>query len=248
MIELSVVVPIYNEAEVIEASINSLLNWLAGIDVSWELILVDDGSTDDTKTIISRQQNVRLISHSPNQGRGYALRQGMLAAKGEIVITTEADGSWDNLTLHRLYRSLIANRADLAIASPYLPGGSLEDVPFSRRFLSRAANQLSTAVFGRKITMATGMTRAYRRTIIDKICSKRCGKEFHLDVISQAILNKIKVIEIPATIKWSRQARVNWLSSSRLVATIFPHLHVLFRHILLQTRNKISRLPAQTTR
>ena len=87
---LSVVIPCFNEARKIEADIRAALDYFASRPYSFELILVDDGSTDGTAAILERAQACRAICYRPNRGKGYAVRTGMLKATGRYRLFADA--------------------------------------------------------------------------------------------------------------------------------------------------------------
>ncbi len=104
---ISVVTPFYNEAQILEKSLMLLLGSLEKLDGDWEVIMVDDGSTDGSPEIARQfvkrhQDRVRLVSYPENQGRGYALWQGINASRGEIIVTEEIDCSWGPDIVSRL--------------------------------------------------------------------------------------------------------------------------------------------------
>lgn len=104
-IELSVIAPMYNEESGIRRNINSFLETLKKRVDTWELILVDDGSTDSSlrfaTEVADKEPGLIIVHYQPNRGRGYALRQGFRVARGKYIITTESDRSM--LELHTQY-------------------------------------------------------------------------------------------------------------------------------------------------
>lgn len=89
--QLSVVIPAYNEAVRLGRNIENVIDYLAKNFPSHELIVVDDGSTDNTAEIVKKYKNIRLISYTPNQGKGYAIRMGVSQTSGETVLFMDAD-------------------------------------------------------------------------------------------------------------------------------------------------------------
>ena len=93
--ELSVVVPAYQEEDRVGDSLTSLRSWLSEQVESWEIIVVDDGSNDRTSSVVGETVAVddrcRLISYRPNRGKGYAVRTGLAASRGKVVLYTDAD-------------------------------------------------------------------------------------------------------------------------------------------------------------
>lgn len=229
---LSVVCPFYNEAEIIESAIEQLLAQLSSLDVEWELIVVNDGSTDGSEKIAqrlaARDPRLRALGYCFNRGRGYALRAGIAAARGEIIVTTEIDLSWGERIVHDLLEAIQSRPdVDIVVASPHLEGGGYRNVPFKRVWLSRLGNRVIRACMFNGVTMNTGMTRAYRRRAIQSLPLFEDGKEFHLEVILKATAFGFRICEIPALLEWKehkhRGKRVKRQSSSRVNRLIVSH-------------------------
>jgi glycosyltransferase involved in cell wall biosynthesis len=231
---VSVVVPVYNEAAILTQSMAVLLQWLRELPWSWQLILVDDGSNDASPKLLrelaKNQQRVNVLGEGCHRGRGHALRTGVLAAQGSTILTTEADGSWDTRCLRSLVEAIEDQHADLAIASPFLPGGSHHSVPATRIMLSRVSNRVASMFLGHGLTMLTGMTRAYRREVISDILSDRDGKEFHLDTLCRALQRGLKILEVPARVTWrGRRSHHGYPGGVvGLASDVVRHLEILF--------------------
>lgn len=239
---VTVVCPFFREQDIVAASAERLVARLRAHlgDRSWEIILVDDGSTDASLTRLKAkldelgESRVKVLSYPVNQGRGYALKSGIDAAVGDIVVTTEMDLSWGDDIVERLVEALEGDpAADFVVASPHATGGRLDAVPASRRFLTIAGNRLIGLFFDSGITMHTGMTRAYRRKVIQPLQIRERGKEFHLEVLLKLLTMGFVVREIPATISWRMRAklanrpRASARSSTRILRTISTHVTFL---------------------
>src|SRR3989344_2451503 len=96
--KVSIIVPMFNEEKLIASTIETLTLAFASSQFQWELLLVNDGSDDNTLDICKKyslkNNNIRLISYSRNCGRGKALRVGLSSATGDLILTTEADLTW----------------------------------------------------------------------------------------------------------------------------------------------------------
>ena len=227
--EISVITPMYNESARIQGNIGRILAALDRLGLAWEYILVDDGSTDDSleraKAAIGTHPCCRIIRYPVNRGRGYALRQGFAAARGRYVITTESDLSWGEGIIRDLYGRLVCDGCDIVVASVYLPGGGFENVPFSRRLLSSFGNRIMRWCFGGKLTMLSGMTRGYRREAIKSLHLEADRKEIHLEIIAKAQALGLRIVEIPATIRWhSPGAGQKRSGVGGMLRFIVPHL------------------------
>lgn len=103
---ISVVIPAYNEELAIGDDLRIIQGALDGAGLDYEIIVVDDGSTDRTATIVREFPSVRLISHPYNRGEGAARTTGLRAASGDIFVTTDADGTYPNQDIPRLLAAL----------------------------------------------------------------------------------------------------------------------------------------------
>jgi len=208
-VEITVIAPMFNEAPDITRNVGRFLEALKKRDDQWEMILVNDGSTDETLELVNKlaenEPRLRVISYAGNRGRGYALRQGFRAARGEFVITTESDLNWGTEIIDALYKKLKNTDAEVVIASPYLKGGRLENIPFKRAFLSRFGNKLLTFSVPGNLTMLSGMTRGYRREVLDSLELEADGKEIHLEIVAKCLALGYRIVEIPAVLRWDRE-------------------------------------------
>lgn len=233
VVEVSVVCPFFNEAPILEDSVVTLLSRLHRLQVTWELIVVDDGSADAGREIIERlcegHPELRLVSYRVNRGRGYALRQGIAQANGEVIITTEIDLSWGADVVERLYEAMESQPdADIIVASPHLPGGGYRNVPWKRVFLSRLGNRIIRTCMSNAATMNTGMTRAYRRSVIRALPLDEDRKEFHLEVVLKAQALGYRLSEIPCTLEWKthkhKGREVERKSSTKVSRLVVSHM------------------------
>ncbi len=121
-LRLTVIMPVYNEAATVETAIQRV--WRVPLDV--ELVCVDDGSTDGTADVLRRLQADgvidRLIVHEHNRGKGAAVRSGIRAATGDIVVVQDADLEYDPLDLPGLIQPILDGRADAVFGSRFLGG------------------------------------------------------------------------------------------------------------------------------
>ena len=150
--KLSVIIPAYNEEKRLPATLEKVRAYLNQQKYTSEVVVVDDGSTDNTKEIISKLindwQNFRLISYQPNRGKGYAVKTGMLEGKGDWRLLMDADNSTDISEIEKL---LQFTSYEIIIGSRYLKADSIKiKQPLSRRMMSRAGNILVRIVLGIK--------------------------------------------------------------------------------------------------
>jgi dolichol-phosphate mannosyltransferase len=231
-VDVSVICPFYNEATILQDAIETLLARLQNLEVNWELLVVNDGSTDGSAEIaleVARANpRLRVLGYRYNRGRGRALRTGIEQARGRIIVTTEIDLSWGIDIVERLYEAMEQNPdVDIVVASPHLPEGGYKNVPFKRVVLSRFGNWVIRACVSNAVTMNTGMTRAYRREVIRALPLDEDRKEFHLEVVLKAQAFQHRFLEIPAVLEWKdykhKGQRVKRKSSSKVNRLVVTH-------------------------
>ncbi|HYN08795.1 MAG TPA: glycosyltransferase family 2 protein [Vicinamibacterales bacterium] len=231
-VDVSIVCPFFNEAGIIEHAIRQMLVQLETLPGRWELIVVNDGSTDESaelaEAVAHESPRLRVLGYPRNRGRGHALHTGIVAARGDVIVTTEIDLSWGETVVHDLVDAMTRwPDADIVVASPNLPGGGYRHVPAKRVWISRFGNRVIRLCMANAVTMNTGMTRAYRRDVIQSLPLTEAGKEFHLEVILKATSFGHKIREIPATLEWKQHKRqgqvVQRKSSSKVNRLIVSH-------------------------
>src|SRR6185369_9761135 len=125
-VDLSVVIPAYNEELRVLPTLERLHAHLSTQDMSYEIVVVDDGSRDKTCEVVEMAAasipNIILVRQRPNRGKGAAVRRGMLAARGRIRVMWDADCSMPPEELPRLLAPILDRRAEIAIGSRYAEG------------------------------------------------------------------------------------------------------------------------------
>ena len=229
-VELSIVAPMYNESENVAETVRRVREALGEFAGSWELIVVDDGSTDDSRAradaLAADDPRVRVAGYTPNAGRGRALRAGFGAARGEVVVTVDFDLSYEPSHILRLYGALTAEGPpDIVLVSAYMPGGTTQGVPRTRLLASKGGNWLLRLAWPQRIHTSTCIVRGYRRRALDALALTQDRKEIHLEILEQAFAKGLRVAEIPGHLR----ARARGKSKARLGRAVRSHLAFLAR-------------------
>jgi dolichol-phosphate mannosyltransferase len=223
--EVSVVVPMHNEIENLPATVDRIARALAETHSTFEIIAVDDGSTDATRkrleAMAAGDHWLRVVSYATNRGRGYALRQGFAAARGQIIVTIDADLSYDPSHIAGMLNLLAEHPdADFVVGSPYAKGGDTVHVPRGRLWISRWGNRVLGLAMPGGLTAVTGILRAYRREVLDLLDLESNDKEIHLEIVSKALAAGFVPIEMPAVLTGRKRGKSKFL----LRATVGSHL------------------------
>jgi glycosyltransferase involved in cell wall biosynthesis len=197
---------------------------------------VDDGSKDTTYRVLENLAGqipwLMVCRHTANFGRGRAIRTGFEATRGKFVITLDADLSYSPDHILRLLEPLEMGEADIVLASAYLEGGSVENVPLIRRLLSAWGNWLLSLSFYGRFSTVTCIVRGYTREVIKTLELVSDQKEIHLEILSKALLLGFRVKEIPAHLKWLNTRRSKAKSGSGFLSML-PSIssHVLYNYM-----------------
>jgi glycosyltransferase involved in cell wall biosynthesis len=207
---VSVVVPAYNEAALLTDSLTRLHAYLCTLDDSyrWELVIVDDGSDDDTGRLADEfaaaHARVVVIHHPENEGLGGAVRSGFRRCRSDYIVMMDSDLSYSPDHIHPLLDTIIATGASIVVASPYRPDARATGVPPSRLLTSRAANRVLALAAGGGLTTLTGMVRAYDGDFARSLDLYASGPTINCEILYRAREQGVQVVEIPAHLDWSR--------------------------------------------
>ncbi len=203
-LELSFVLPAYNEESLIEDTLGIIDSVIADRKIPYEIIVVDDGSKDKTlskaQNYAGRNQHVKVLSYSNNVGKGYAVKKGFLNTTGKVVVFTDSDMEIDLRTISKYLDAL--KYGDIIIASKKHPGSKVE-VPIFRRFSSECFNLLVRLFTGVPLKDTQSGLKAMRKDAFADIFPRLAVKRYAFDVELLAVANlyHLKVVEMPVNIK-----------------------------------------------
>ena len=215
--QYSIVIPAYNESERIGSALSSITACIRSRAWKAEVLVVDDGSADDTAAIVTawgrEHPEVRLIQNGRNRGKGYSVRNGMLQASGEIVMFTDADMSSPIEEAELLFAAIAAG-ADVAIGSRWLIGKRIvHKQPLYRRVFGRCFNALTRAVMRLPFADTQCGFKAFRHQAAHMVFGlqriERWG--FDPEILFIAIKRGLHVTEVPVTWGHDERSRISYL-------------------------------------
>jgi dolichyl-phosphate beta-glucosyltransferase len=215
-VDLSIIVPAYNEEARLPPTLERLHAFLSQQAMRYEILVVDDGSKDNTCAVVEahakRIPYLRLVRQVPNKGKGAAVRLGMLSARGQIRVMCDADCSMPPEQLPRLLAPIIACKAQIAIGSRYAEGAKTDiKQPFYRVLWSRLANKviqrslvpgIRDTQCGFKAFTAEVARDLFRRAKID-------GWAFDLEILALARRRGYDIAEIGVEWMDDNRSRIN---------------------------------------
>lgn len=212
LVELSVVIPAYNEEQRLARCIAEVGPYLDAFAGTVEVLVVENGSTDRTPRLAdelaAKDPRVRAM-HLPERGKGLASRQGVLASVGRIVVLCDVDFSMPVEQATRLIRS-IADGADIAIASREAPGSQRIGEPLHRHLIGRVFNWLVQRLALPGLNDSQCGFKAFRRPVARDLFEKQTvnGWAFDIEVLYIARRRGYTIREVPITWRYAASSRV----------------------------------------
>lgn len=206
-IKLSVVIPCYNEKRRFEQGFGEYYSFLKKLPYSWELILVNDGSQDNSLALMKKaarhKKQIKIASYTKNKGKGHAVVVGMKQAKGEYILFSDIDHSVPISTIEKFWEHF-EKGVDVVIGSRRVSGAKIKvhQRPL-RELLGRGFTLLVRFLIDPKIKDATCGFKAFRRDAAKKIASKITifGWAFDAEILFLCRKFKLQVSQAPVT--WS---------------------------------------------
>lgn len=217
---LSIIIPAYNEATRLETSLLYLHDFLQKQSYTWEVVLVDDGSSDRTAEaalkFFSTPAQLQIVCNSVNRGKGYSVREGVRVARGEVLLLSDADFSTPMTDFPKLY-SYLQNGCDIAIGSRSMPESNIvKHQAWYRESMGRLFNKIvQTVVIDGFIDTQCGF-KCFRKKAVAPIFAKMRINRFSFDVEFLFLAGKagLKIREVPVEWRNVLQSRVRIVRDS----------------------------------
>ena len=220
---VSIILPVYNESENLRVLLPALFQHFATLDCRYEVVVVDDGSTDETATVLRELSNptLRVVSLRRNAGQTAALMAGIRFARGEILVSMDGDCQNDPADIPELLAKL---NEGFDVVSGWRQ--DRQDAPLRRNFLSRMANKLISAVSGIYLHDYGCSLKAYRRSALEGV---QLYGEMHRFIPIYAYWNGARVAEVPVR-HHQRRHGVSHYGMKRIPKVVLDLMVVVFLH------------------
>src|SRR3989338_9011628 len=227
---ISFIFPAYNEAENLKRFPVEAVPVFERIGEPYEIIVVDDGSVDDTAAVArGLGERVRLVQHDRNRGLGVAIRTGIKEARGDLVVTMDTDLTFSPSLVPLLLERFHRGDVDIVSGSPKLAGYG-KDIPSYRVLVGKLSTLVYSVIFGRKITAVTPIFRLYRRADVVDLPLQSTGFDINAEILFYLVRRGKRVVEVPAMIT----QRVHGESKLDYQKEMKRHLRLVWRMVKMR--------------
>ena len=210
--KLSVIIPVYNEKDTVQ----NIIRQVQSVDIGMEkeIILVDDGSTDGTRDILQKleEENVKVILHDKNQGKGAALQTGFSRATGDFLIIQDADLEYDPREYPQLLEPLLDGRADAVYGSRFL-GGPHRVLFFWHYLGNKMLTTFSNMLSNLNLTDMETCYKVFKREVLNKITLKAKRFGIEPEITLKLARLKCRIYEVPISYSgrdYSEGKKIGW--------------------------------------
>lgn len=242
--KISVIMPAYNESGHIYKNIMETCGVFEKTKRYFEIIVVDDGSTDSTyieaKKAECTAENVKVVHYSKNNGKGNALKEGFKHATGDYVVFLDSDLDLHPSQLHRLFRVMRNNRADVVIGSKHHPKSQLH-YPMMRKVISRVYAAALKVLFNLPLRDTQTGLKVFNYEVLERVFPKVLCKRYAYDLELLVNANHLgyRVAEAPVVLNFKRPRKWGRIGVNDLYLTGADTLAIFYRLRILRYYDSI---------
>ncbi|MBN1583273.1 MAG: glycosyltransferase family 2 protein [Anaerolineae bacterium] len=225
--KLSIVIPCYNEIKTIETIIHDVLQ--VELPVERELVIVDDCSTDGTREILATYRDhdqVRLVYHDVNQGKGAALRTGFAQATGDVVLVQDADLEYDPTEYPKLLKPILDGKADVVYGSRFIGGETHRVLYFWHSLGNKFLTLLSNMFTNLNLTDMEVCYKVFKQGVLDQIQLTEDRFGFEPEVTAKVARLGCPIYEVGISYygrTYQEGKKINWKDGVRAIYVILKY-------------------------
>lgn len=234
MVTLSIIIPVYNEAR----TVANLIKTVKGVDlgsIKKELIVVDDGSTDGTREILKGIENIKLLCHNSNKGKGSAIRTGLQHVSGDVVIIQDADMEYDPLEYASLLKPILEDDAKVVFGSRFMRGHEVkENSDKLARYQGNKAYYLGNKflsflvglLYRKRVSDMETCYKVFRREVLDGIKLRAERFDFEPEITAKILKKGYEIIEVPIKYRprsFADGKKINWTDGIQAIFCLIKY-------------------------
>jgi dolichol-phosphate mannosyltransferase len=233
---ISILIPMYNEEENLPRIKTELFPLMDKLGHKYEIVIVDDGSKDSTlakaKDLAKQYPHVKMVENGRNLGLGMAVRNGLKAAEGELLITLDSDFTFHPDEIPKLLGRFEKGNVDCVIGSHFSKHGKTENIPFYRIFLSKSINLIYSLLMKGNFSSVTSIFRLYKTEQVKKLDLTCTSFDINAEILFKLIKDKRKIAEVPVKLT-TRQFGESKLNN---VKEIKNHINLILKMLKWKVR------------
>ncbi len=224
---LTIIIPVYNEKETLLKIIERVRN----VDITKEIIIVDDGSTDGTSTLIrdsitDKFPDVRTFQHDFNRGKGAAIRTAINHASGDYILIQDADLEYDPKEYFNLLAPILDGRADVVFGSRFLGGGAHRVLLYWHRLGNSFLTLLSNMCTNLNLTDMEVCYKVFKSEVLKNINLKSDRFDFEPEITAKVAKKHYRIYEVPISYSgrdYSEGKKIGWRDGVQAIWTIIKY-------------------------
>ena len=197
--KLSIIIPVFNEEKTVAELIAKVkgINF-GGLGLKSEIIVVDDGSTDKSREILSEITGIKLLFHRKNMGKGAAVRTGIENSTGSIIIIQDADLEYDPVQIPEVIKPILEGQADVVYGSRFI--GNIKGAKIALHETgNKILSMITTLLYFSRVTDMETCYKAFRREVLDGIKLRSNGFDFEPEITAKILKKGAGISEVPIT-------------------------------------------------
>ncbi|MGQ9630791.1 MAG: glycosyltransferase family 2 protein [bacterium] len=223
--KLSVLMPVYNES----ATIREILRRVCAVEVGIEkeVIVVDDGSTDGTREVLSKEPEAKVVTHERNMGKGAAIRTGLRHATGDLIIVQDSDLEYDPEDYRLLLKPILNGEADVVYGSRF--AGGERRMFFSQWLGNRVLTFTTNLLYHASISDMETCYKLFRREALEGIEIKSNRFDFEPEITAKILKRGFKMVEVPISYSGRRYGegkKITWRDGLSALWTLVKYRFV----------------------
>ncbi len=219
--KLSILIPVYNDRDFIEQAVNQIQ--AVKYPIPYEIIAVDDFSTDGSREILQRLKNVKVILHDHNTGKGGAIKTGLRYVSGDIIVVQDDDCEYDPTVIPSLISPILRGETSVVYGSRFLQQNQLY---FIQRLENKAMTILTNILLGQRLTDVETGHKVFTKEVVKVLHLEKTGFEFDMEITLQILDHRFKIKELPTNYRARTHAegkKITYRDGFKSLAMLFAY-------------------------